>query len=326
MGEIGKYRDTVRGYTNLTQEDAAMIHEGSLEILETVGVRIPGKEAHEILGGAGCEIDEETNVVKFPHQLVVDCIETCPDEFTLYARDERHNVHVKSGEGEPRYLNFGTGVEVVDLFSGEVRSSTKEDIANLARFIDGLDEIDIFHVPVSACDVDPYYKDLHEGEACLNNTTKHLVHHNNCGKNTRRWIEMLSAVTGGKDKLREKPIATMVVCPNSPLEITEHAAEIMIESARAGLPVNTLSMGLCGGTTPVTIAGTLVVTNAEFLAGMTLVQLVNHGNPMIYGSSTTIMDMITSTTPVGSPEIAMIGAGVAAMGHFYSIPGYAGGS
>jgi trimethylamine--corrinoid protein Co-methyltransferase len=324
MSKINSCPDQVLGYTLITQADAELIHEATLDIMETVGVKVPGKEAHEIYSSAGCQCDPETGIVKFPRNLVNDLIEACPASFELYGRDPKYNF--TAGDGKPKYLNFGTGVEVRDIVTGERRPSTKEDIGTIARFVNELPEVDLFHVPVTAGDVTPFLKDLHEGEAGLLNTSKHFIHHNNCGKNTRRWIEMAAAVAGGKDQLREKPITTMVLCPNSPLEITEHVGEIIIESAKAGLPMNILSMGLAGATTPVTMAGTLVVTNSEFLAGMVLAQLINKGNRLIYGSSTTIMDMQWATTPVGAPEIAMAGCFVSAMGKFYGIPAYVGGT
>lgn len=324
MGKMKSYEDQVLGFTMITQGDAEMIHEATLDIMETVGVKVPGKEAHEIYSSAGCQCDGETGIVKFPRNLVIDCIESCPDSFELYARDPKHDLVV--GKGHPNYLNFGTGVELRDLFTGGHRATTSEDVGNIARFVNSLDEVDLFHVPVTASEVTPYLKDLYEGEAILLNTTKHFVHHNNCGMNVKRWVEMAAAMAGGKDKLRERPITTMVLCPNTPLEITEHIGEIIIESAKAGLPINILSMGLCGATSPVTIPGTLVVTNAEYLAGMVLAQLINKGNKMIYGSSTTIMDMQYATTPVGAPEHAMVGCAVTAMGKFYGIPAYVGGT
>lgn len=100
----------------------------------------------------------------------------------------------------------------------------------------------------------------------------------------------------------------------------------MIEASLAGVPMLILSMGLAGGTTPATIAGTLVVTNAEILAGIVLTQIVNKHTPVIYGSSTTIMDMQRATSPVGAPEHAMFGAAVGQIGHYYGIPTYVGGT
>ena len=90
--------------------------------------------------------------------------------------------------------------------------------------------------------------------------------------------------------------------------------------------MDVLSMGLCGGTTPITLAGPLLTTNCEILTGIVLTQIINKGNPVMYGSSTTIMDMRRMTTPVGAPEHAMIGAAVAQIGSFYNIPAEAGGT
>ena len=94
-------------------------------------------------------------------------------------------------------------------------------------------------------------------------------------------------MAGGRDKLRERPIVSLGTCPNSPLELHDYSTEIIIECARAGLPCDILSMAMAGGTSPVTLAGTLVVTNAEILGGIVLAQLVQKGAPVIYGSSTT---------------------------------------
>ena len=77
------------------------------------------------------------------------------------------------------------------------------------------------------------------------------------------------------------------------------------------MPSTILSMAMAGGSSPVTLAGTLVTHNAEVLAGITLAQLTERGAPVIYGSSTTAMDLRLAAASVGSPECAMISAGVA---------------
>jgi trimethylamine--corrinoid protein Co-methyltransferase len=87
-----------------------------------------------------------------------------------------------------------------------------------------------------------------------------------------------------------------------------------------------LSMGLCGGTTPITLAGTILTTNCEILSGIILGQLVSKGTPMMYGSSTSIMDLKKITSPVGAPEHAMIGAAVSQLGRYYGIPTDVGGT
>ena len=184
----------------------------------------------------------------------------------------------------------------------------------------------MFSIAVTAGDVNQKVRALHEAEAVLNNLTKNFAHDLEGVKNTKRFIDMAAIIQGGYDKLRERPIITMGACPNSPLEINENETSIIKLSADYGLPIDILSMGLCGGTTPATLAGTLVCTNAEILGGIVLAQIINKGNPILYGTSTTIMDMKTAQSPVGAPEHAMCGAAVGQIGHYYGIPTNVGGT
>lgn len=317
------YKEKVLGYNVLTKENVEAIHEATLQVMAN-GVRIFGKEAHDIYAGAGCTVDRENNIVKFPANVVNDAIDSTPAEYTLCGQDPKYDV--KIGGDKVTYTCFGTGVEMVDVKTGERRNTTQQDIADICQFCDALPQVDMITIPVAAQDVNPKIKDVYEAAVSLRNTKKHYIHDAECGANAHRAVEMAAAIVGGMDKLRERPIITLGACPNSPLELHENVTEILIEAANAGLPMNLLSMGLCGATTPMTLAGTLVVTNAEILAGLVLTQLVNKGNPFQYGTSTTIMDMALTTSPVGAPEFAMNSAAVGQMCHYYGVPSYVGGT
>jgi trimethylamine--corrinoid protein Co-methyltransferase len=112
----------------------------------------------------------------------------------------------------------------------------------------------------------------------------------------------------------------------SPLKLVRECCEIIIESARAGVACNILSMAMAGGSSPVTLAGTLVTHNAEVLAGITLSQLTERGSPVVYGSSTTAMDLRLASASVGSPECGLIGAAVAQMARRYLLPSWVAGA
>lgn len=323
MGKF-KHDDDIYGYHILRNEDLDAIHEATLDLMEDYGLQIHGDEAHEIYSAAGCDVDKTTDRVKLPRNLVNDAIEACPEEFTLCGRDPKNDTLV--GKKKVAYKNFGTGVFIIDPYTGERRESTKEDLGNVARFVDSMEAADVFSIAVTAGDVNQKVRSLHEAEVVFNNLTKNFAHDLEGVKNTQRFIDMAAAIQGGHDKLRERPIITMGACPNSPLEINENETSIIALSARHGLPIDILSMGLCGGTTPVTLAGTLVTTNAEILGGIVLAQLINKGNPILYGTSTTIMDMKSATSPVGAPEHAMCGAAVGQIGHYYGIPTNVGGT
>ena len=118
---------------------------------------------------------------------------------------------------------------------------------------------------------------------------------------------------------------TFNTCPVSPLKLVKDCCEIIMAGAQAGVGVNVLSMGMSGGSTPVHLAGTLVVYNAEVLSGLVLNQLVSRGAPFVYGSSTTAMDLRMATASVGTPECAAINAAVARLARYYALPSFVAG-
>jgi len=311
-------------YQILSEDDIKAIHEATLSLMSDFGVRVFGDEAREIYKKAGCGIDETTGLIRFPKKLVNDAIISAPGSYFMCGRDPKHDFEF--GSDEVFYTTFGTGLEIVDVDTGERKRSDSENLGNLARFVDAIPEINAFTTAVASIEAPVHVKDLYEAKAVFCNTTKHAILDAENGKNANLVIDIAAVIAGGRDKLRERPFLTLCVCPTSPLEITCGASEVIIETAKAGLPVCILSMGLVGGTTPATLAGTLVCNNAEILAGIVLAQLVNPGNPVMYASSTTIMDMIYTSSPVGSPEHGMFGAAVAQLGKYYKIPTKVGGT
>jgi trimethylamine--corrinoid protein Co-methyltransferase len=293
-----------------------------MEILERAGILVFCDEALEIFSAGGCSVIN--NLVKIPAYIAEDAIRSAPSTILLAGRNPARDM-VLDGR-RVGFTNFGAGVMVIDPFNGELRESTKEDVAATALACDALDEVDIYSSAVVARDVPEGTIDLHEAEAFLSNTSKHCQHIDlTGGAGARKFFEMGSAITGGMDKLRERPIISALVCPTSPLQLHTHTSEIIIECARAGIPVNILSMAMSGASAPVSLAGTLVTHNAEVIGGMVLHQLTAKGAPMIYGSSTTTFDLTYATAPVGAPELGLISAGVAELAHYYMLPSYVAG-
>lgn len=115
---------------------------------------------------------------------------------------------------------------------------------------------------------------------------------------------------------------SILTCPTSPLMLHESVCGIIIEGARWGVPILVLSMAMAGGTSPVTIGGTLVTHNAEVLAGIVLAQLTSKGAPNIYGSSTTMLDLVNGSAPMGAPEEGMISAAAVELARMYHLPSW----
>lgn len=302
-----------------SEDELQEIHNSTLEVLERVGIHVFCEEALEILDGAGARVDKSSNTVKFPQYVVERAIRSAPGKVLLAGRDPRHDLIV--GEGCLGFTNFGAGVRIVNPYTGELKETVKTDVGKTALVCDALDSVSIYSSAVVAKDMPEATEDLHEAEAFLSNTGKHCQHVDlTGGKGARGFLEMGAAITGGFDQLCRRPVISALVCPVSPLQLHTNTCEIIIEFARAGVPINVLSLAMSGASSPVTLAGALVVNNAEVLSGIVLAQAVRKGTPVIYGSSTTTFDLIYTTAPVGAPELGIISAGVAALTDFYRLP------
>ena len=241
----------------------------------------------------------------------------------LAGRDPRHDLVLEGNR--VHFTNFSEGVKINDPHTGENRTPVKQDLVDTARVIDYLDEVDFCEKALGAHDVNQAVVPLHNAEAYLTHTTKHCAFGPGNGRLLNKILEMAAAIVGGVKRLKERPIVSFTTCPVSPLKLITDCCEIIMESARNNVVCNILSMAMAGGTAPVTLAGTLVTHNAELLSGITLSQLTRKGAPVVYGSSTTAMDLKMAAATVGTPECALISGAVARLARYYALPSYVAG-
>ena len=311
------------GFNVLSDTDLARIHASTLEVLWKTGIFVQDEEALQIFDGGGAMVDSKTKIVKIPSHMIDDAVRSSPEVFILYGRDSKNDVLLE--KNRVTFCPFGTAVRIIDPETQAWQIPTKKDLADCARLIDYLDHIDTNRRAMSSYEVDQRVAAVHDAEALLLNTTKHTLTTTQNGYLARKIIKMLVAISGSEEKLRERPIMTFNNCMVTPLKMPQECSEVIIESARAGLVVQTLSQALAGGTSPVTLAGTLVLHNAEVLSGLVLSQLVRKGTPFIYCSSTCSMDLRYGTATVGNPETALLNAGLVELAQYYSVPCRVGG-
>jgi len=316
----GRRRSGGVGLNMFTDDEIEDIHLSTLVVLEHTGIWVELDEALDIYGDGGCTVDRESRIVKIPPHIVEAAVASAPASVRLCGRDPRNDILLEPGR--VGFSNFGEGIKVIDPFSGELRPSTKKDLGEIARLADALPDVDVFEMAVVSGDQPPQTFSLHNHEAAIVNQTKPISGGAQDGRAVRTTVEMLAAVQGSEDAVRERPMMVMGTCPVSPLKLVKDFCEIIIEAARVGLPSCVLSMAMAGGSSPVTLAGTLVTHNAEVLAGVVLGQLTERGSKVLYGSSTTAMDLRLVAASVGSPECAMISAGAAQLARQYRLPSY----
>jgi trimethylamine--corrinoid protein Co-methyltransferase len=304
----------------LSQEDVERIHTATLDVIEKTGVRFPSQRALDIWEAHGAAVDRDTLIVRVPGHVIEEALKHAPPTYTLAARDPAQDLPL---DGNHVFVGTdGCGVEVIDLYTGGRRRSCWQDGADIARVADCMEEIAFHWVAVSAQDRPPETRGLHELLAIWQNSTKHVQTESIYATESeaRAGVEMAAAIAGGRDALRQRPVLSVMQCTASPLGHDSGSLNAALIAAEAGLPVGFMTMASCASTGPTTMAGTLVVGNAEVISALALIQLAYPGAPVFYAAAQTAMDLRTGAYTGGGPEDFLFGAATNVLADFYDVP------
>lgn len=302
----------------LTDAEVARVHEAVLETLDTIGLAQAIPTCVEAVTRAGGRY--ENGRLHFPRALVEDTIANANRNVTLFGRDPRHDLEITGSR-----VYFGTAgaaVHIVDIDSREYRDSTLQDVYDLARVVDGLDNIHYFQRCVVARDVaEPADMDFNTCYAAVRGTTKHIGSSWVEPDHVRESLKMLHTIAGSEAKWRERPFVSMSNCfVVPPLRFAEDACHCMEVAVYGGMPVLLLSAGQAGATSPASLAGSVVQAVAEVLAGLVYVNLLVPGHPAMFGTWPFVSDLRTGSMSGGSGEQAVLAAACGQMGRHYDLP------
>jgi trimethylamine--corrinoid protein Co-methyltransferase len=303
----------------LDDEAVRKIHTTTLDVIESVGVRFPSERALDIWEAHGASVDRDTMIVRAPGRLIEETLRQAPPVYTLASRDPGQDLPL---DGRHVYLGTdGCGVEVIDIETGERRRSTLRDVEQIARIVDALDEVAFHWVPVSAQDRPPETRALHELVAIWSNSTKHLQTESIVTRHeARAAVEMAAVIAGGREELRRRPVFSMMQCTTSPLGQDGGSLDAALIAAEAGVPVGFMTMASSAFTGPATVAGTLVVGNAEVISALAMIELAHPGAPVYYAAAQTAIDLHNGAYTGGGPEDFLFGAATNRLADFYHVP------
>lgn len=307
-----------------TLDDAQMqsIHDSAMEILGSTGVAFNEDEALEIFKANGFKLEDKT--VFFNEAQVRSALETAPVKFTVTARNPEKSVVV----GEEGFaLVPGYGAPFITAADGSQREATMADYDNFCKLVQTSKHINMNgFMMVEPSDVPPETAHLDMLFSNIALCDKPFMGSPLSKAAARDCVEMAAIVWGGHDKLRSVgPVTVSLINSLSPLQFSDEMAGSLIELARANQACVIASLIMAGSSGPVTLAGVLALQTAEILAGITLAQLVNPGAPVIYGSTSSAMDMKTGGLAIGAPELSMVVSATAQMARFYKLPSRSGG-
>jgi len=308
-----------------TEDEMDLIHDATLKVLGKTGLKVATPEACEIYHSAGCEVIKrgDENIVKIPPYLVNDCISLAPRSFVFYGRNPGKNFVVE--QGRLGFSFFGENVNIIDRDTRKIRRCTKNDLGEASRLGDYYgEEVPFIHKCMGSLDKMPETHSLHNYHAMVTNSDKHVVQGFFSGRNTKKIFEMAAACCGGVENFKKRPIVTNMVCPTSPLILTGNVCDMTIECARMGTGLIGTTMPLNGVTAPTTMAGALVISNAELLGILVLSQIITKGLPYMFANYQTILDLKLGSASLGAPEAGLLAAATGQMGKYYKIPVWCG--
>ncbi len=301
-----------RTIMNLDGATLDTVHEYSLDLLRTAGIRFHSKKALGIFKKHGYRLDG--SMVYFEEKDIQGALETLPAAFTLEARNPSRNIRI--GENNS-VMAPGYGPPFIIEPSGEKRNATQADVETFCKLVQTSKCIDFNSaIIVQPGDVPPETAHLDILIATLTLTDKPIMGSSVSEAAALDSLKMAKMIWGRLDR----PVMLSLIDSLPPLQYGKEMAEALLVFAAAGQPMIIHSGCSLGSTGPITIAGSLVISNATNLGGICLSQLIKPGTPVVYGLGGSPTDMRTGGYVNASPEDAKHVSLSSAMGRYYNIP------
>jgi len=276
----------------LTEEQLESIHRGTLDILQETGISVYNERALKVFKKAGCNVDFETKRVKFSPGLVEECLRKAPSSFRVKARNPKHDLVM--GPDNILFFNF-PGTDTIDLSTWEPRMPTEKEHADLIKVLDALKNVHFLNAY-------PYFgfsggipevmKEIEGVALRMKNSTKVTVAIAN------NDIDMFTIKMA-------KAIGTEIFAnPNTSSPLTYYTDQVnaCFLAAEYDLPSMIWDGATSGGTAPASTAGAVVLSNAELIPYIVLMQLLKPGARVSVANLVLAQNMIN-----GSPAFGEIG-------------------
>jgi trimethylamine--corrinoid protein Co-methyltransferase len=260
----------------LSRADVEAVHRESLRILREVGVKLPNKTVLDAFKRQGAEVDFNRQVVHLPDKLVMEAVQTQVDNNAKYYGQElrvrNHPIRMWMSMGNLKYF--------IDPITNERRTGTLRDLVEaivVANALENLEKVSCFGIPAE-----------YHGEEFINILRYYLL----CLYSKKRWfltpiesvhvarcmLEMASIAADSEAQVRDGSLIYFEVEPIKNLEFAQRDLDILVEFARRKVTVFTTHWGWLGYHTPMTYAALLSLANANILAGIAAIIVLNPDN------------------------------------------------
>ncbi|MBK8880816.1 MAG: trimethylamine methyltransferase family protein [Bacteroidales bacterium] len=301
----------------LSSSEKALIHKNGKQILAEIGIRVRNKKIYDLLLESGAEPDKSDNIKVFlPEAMVDKYLKLTPKQFAI--KDRMGNETIMKSGGSTLYYT-ANATQYLRGASKKVTEMGVNEFTEFVRVVDKLENVAGI-VGTSLKEFSPACRDFAGFRIAAQYSPKHIRPCIYTPSGAEAIIEMADIILDGKP-LKDNMFFTLGYSIVSPLTWTDTALELFYRTRGYGIPVMINSEPLAGGTSPVTLAGSLALADAEVLSGIVINQIIEPGRPCIYNSGFAhVFDMMTTLVLTGSPENALLQAAGSEMAHFHGLP------
>lgn len=294
----------------LEANDIASIYEKTVHILVTQGVKVDHEKALDRLAKAGAEVDHATRMVRFPAETIEAALASVPRSVTVKGGDAKHDFTVPDPSGGFFSTTCVQSMRYHDPDSGGYVDNTQQRFAEWCQLVETLPNINVCAIQ-TPMDVPPETADVHALNIQLQNTSKPLMLLAYCNESVPYLFELMLARAGSAEALRKRPLLLINPTSLSPLVYKDMDMEQLIGAAEYDVPVAANSLPVAGASSPVTIAGTVLLEAVELLAFLVMSQMFKPGLPFIATVFNTTMDMGTGNALLANSETILARAAMA---------------
>ena len=276
----------------LSADEIGVICDKCKEFLSTKGTQVDHKEVLKRLSKTGAQVDFDTQQVRLPKDIIEAALKVVPRKVALGGHSGRKDLIVPHPDSL-FYTLINTGARnYLDPETNTYCPLSSANMAEWAQLAEVTDEIDCCSI-LTPRDVPDETCDIHALKIVFENTTKHTILQPFSFEGVKYLFELAVAAVGSKEEFKKRPLISPFVCYNSPLLLADYQAEILLQCAEHKAPISADSLPSIGATSPVTIAGTVLLACIEVLAITVMAQLLREGTPILARPLVWGLDMAT---------------------------------
>jgi trimethylamine--corrinoid protein Co-methyltransferase len=293
------------------------VHGDSLRLLEEVGVRVENARCRDVLLKAGGRAVGQTDVVRLPAGMVEEALAQATKKYDLLGPGGQR---ISLGDGRqyagcrvkmPKMLEYG---------ASELRPPCRQDVIDLCRVFNALPGAEFsFAIQYPSTDV-PAEIDVADSMGLeLAITGKVSLCAPGNVDDARTSIDLAMAAVG-TDDLDRDPCLFAEINTTTPLTLGDREGSIILHVVGRHCPVDFCPMPIAGVATPATLAGNLLLGNAEMLFLCTLANAIWPGVRVLAATTGSLMNMRTGYLSMGAAETCLLSSAEVALAKFYGMP------